>query len=377
MPKNPRIVVGVGDLTGCGYYRCTTPYKELAKHGFDVHLTNCLTYPSTTLAGINAIVFQRQHSPQVFQIGGLVQNDGGKVVVEMDDYFHDIPKNNPCAGSYPKGSEQVQYLERFMKMANLMTVSTTGLRDNYSKFNSNIHICPNQIDKLNYINSEVIPYNGGEFRLGWAGSSTHYDDLLTVVKPISEVMTEHREVKFVFIGHDYRSLFPRELHGRMEHAGHTFPVNNDKALMASEDDVSPVVKYYELLKNTGLHAAIAPILQVTFNRCKSAVKLMEYGLAGIPFVATNFGPYSQYVNNARPLNVGLVADRNPEWKRGLKMLITNEKARVSFAEANIQNLHQSHLLKSNINLWIKAFESIGILPGLNEGIYEENIVKSQ
>ena len=104
---------------------------------------------------------------------------------------------------------------------------------------------------------------------------------------------------------------------------------------------------------------------------------MEYGLAGIPFVATNFGPYAQYVNNARPLNVGLVADRNTEWKRGLKMLITNEKARVSFAEANIQNLHQNHMLKSNINLWIEAFESIGILPGSNEGIYEENIVKPQ
>ena len=42
MSQRSKIVIGVGDLLGCGYYRCAMPYKHLSKLGFEVILTNKL-----------------------------------------------------------------------------------------------------------------------------------------------------------------------------------------------------------------------------------------------------------------------------------------------------------------------------------------------
>jgi intein/homing endonuclease len=254
---------------GCGFYRCHLPYKYLSKIGFDVTLTNRLTYPSPELTDIDALVLQRQHNPQVFQIANLVKSQsGGKIVMELDDYFHDIPPNNPARISYMKGSESVQYLEKFMEFSDLMTVSTPGLKENYTKFNKNIWICPNKVEIDSLKTFVANPRTTDEFRLGWAGSGTHHDDLITIVKPISELMMEYKNIKLVFIGQFYKNIFPSYLHPRMENIGHTFPVENGKALFYSKDAVNPVVKYYDLLHSANLHAAIAPLLQVTFNRCK-------------------------------------------------------------------------------------------------------------
>ena len=171
MSDNPRIVIGVGDLLGCGYYRCALPYQKLAKLGYDVVLTNRLTYPSDDLKNVNALVLQRQHNPKVFQIATLVQvQEKGKIVMELDDYFHDIPPNNPARTSYMKGSESVQFLEKFMEISDLMTVSTPGLKDTYQKFASNIWICSNKVEEESFKASVANPRTTEEFRLGWAGS---------------------------------------------------------------------------------------------------------------------------------------------------------------------------------------------------------------
>jgi glycosyltransferase involved in cell wall biosynthesis len=381
MAKNPRILIGVGDLLGCGYYRCAVPYQNLAKFGFDVVLTNRLTYPSDDLKGIDAMVLQRQHNPQVYQIANAVQQiEGGKVIMELDDYFHDIPPNNPARASYLKGSQQVQFLEKFMELSDLMTVSTPGLKDNYSKFNSNIWVCPNKVEGDSFKVKAANPREGEEFRLGWAGSGTHHDDLLTIIKPVSELMYENPNIKLVFVGQFYKNLFPQNLHSRMEHVGHTFPMEGNKALFYSPDNVNPVLKYYDLLAKANLHAAIAPLLQVTFNRAKSYIKLIEYGICGIPFVATSFGPYSQYVNDAANWDhtkiVGLVADRNPEWKKQIKKYINDEDFRQRVALNNIENVKANHSIDIGVQNWLNALASIGIKPGDHEGSYQETIVKS-
>jgi hypothetical protein len=381
---NPAITVGLGDLLGCGYYRCAVPYKELSKEGFDVELTNKLHYDpdsDTHLTGVNALVLQRQHSVMVMEIAKLMQAKGQKIVFELDDYFHDIPRNNPAGQSYLKGGEQVQNIEKFLQMADLVTVSTVGLKEQYSKYNANIHVCPNQLAGEDILNEEIEPYTGGEFRLGWAGSSTHYDDFLTIVKPLSDLMLENPNINFYFIGHDYRKLLHPNVQKRCFHLGHTFPIENGKALFYAPDGVNPVLRYYDLLKSAKLHAAIAPLLQVTFNRCKSYVKLMEYGLAGIPWIATNFGPYQLYTQQAvqwdRNRPVGAIADRNPEWKRSIKRMMTDEPYRQSLIKNNFDFLKDKHIIRQNIQLWKNAFASIGIYPGSTSGKFAENLVKSQ
>lgn len=419
MSKRPHIVVGIGDLLGCGYYRCAMPYHHLTAYGFDVTLTNALTGLSQKSLdefrskgenvraispdGADALVLQRQHNPAIYTIAENFKNTGGKVVVELDDYFHELPANNPVRSSYQKGGQAVVFLEKMMNLASVITVSTPGLRDNYLKFNPNIIVCPNVIDpdaRLPLLDSDSKPIKDDEgnftfkrlfddiepvvrdtdeFRLGWAGSGTHVDDLLIIIKPVTELMREHKNIKFVIVGQDYRTMFPPEIRSRIEHVGHTFPVDNGKPLFYSPDNINPVVKYYDMLNSAKIHAAIAPIVNVTFNKCKSYVKLLEYGANNIPFVASYFGPYSQFVNESKSWSrdpVGLLADRNTEWKRAIKNMMEDDNYRQKLAVTNRKNVLTNHSIATGINNWIGALESVGIKPGKGIGTYTENIVKN-
>jgi glycosyltransferase involved in cell wall biosynthesis len=380
-------VVGVGDLLGCGYYRCALPYRHLAARGFDVVLTNGITIPDGNtivwadrelkIKDLSALVLQRQHNPTVYAIATHIKAAGGKIITEFDDYFHDLPPNNPARLAYPKGGETLAYLEKFMVLSDVISVSTENLKTNYLKFNSNIWVCPNVVERESFKRETANPLTeDGEFRLGWAGSATHHDDLVTIVKPISELMYEFPQMKFVFVGQFYKNLFPGDLHKRMENHGHTYPVENGKALFYSPDHINPVIKYYDLLNNARLHAAIAPLLQVTFNRSKSPVKILEYGVCGIPYVATNYGPYANITNNATHKPIGLLADRNPEWKRNIKRLITDESFRQSLAINNRNNILENHTIDTGINNWLQMLASVGLEPGDEEGKYEEIIVPS-
>jgi glycosyltransferase involved in cell wall biosynthesis len=373
MSKNRRIICGAGDLLGCGYYRMAMPYKHLSKLGFDVWLTNKL---DMELKPEDVLVLQRQHHDGVLNLTKNFKALGGKLVFELDDYFHELPPNNPARSAYPKGGKEIKNLETFMEISDLMTVSTPSLGENYKKWAKNVHICYNMIDQ-DEIKPELRETNDSNIiRLGWAGSATHLDDLMPIVKPITEIMKEYPNTHFVFVGMDYKAIFPREIQGRMSHAGHTFPMHNGKALFYdTESGTSPVVKYYKLLRDSKIDIAIAPLTPLAFNRSKSYIKLMEYGISQIPFVATDFGPYGQYVRNTQK-SVGYLADSNSQWKRSLKNLIENESLRKTVAQENLEYVLEKHTMKTGIKQWVDALASIDVFPGDEPGSYTENIVKS-
>lgn len=377
---NKRLVLGAGDLLGCGFYRLAMPYKNLAlKHNFNAVLTNRI---DMNLDPDNDIlVLQRQHADGILAITEDFVKRGGKVVFELDDYFHDLPANNPARKAYPKGGRELANLERFMELSHLMTVSTPSLGDNYKKWAKNVQICYNKID-TNEFPIVQKREDDGIIRLGWAGSATHLDDLMPIVKPITEIMREFKNVHFVFVGMDYKNLFDFDIRNRMSHAGHTFPMHNGKALFYSEDGTNPVVQYYELLQKANIDIAIAPLLGVTFNRSKSYIKLIEYGMAKIPFVATSFGPYFQYVRGldvnreyTGDNSVGFLAETNSHWKKHLKALIQSKELREKIAENNHQNIMKNHTIQSGSEQWLNALATIDVIPGDEPGSYQENIVK--
>lgn len=373
MNVKPKVVCGVGDLLGCGYYRMKLPYKHLSKLGFDVHLTNKL---DMELNPQDVLVLQRQHHDNVLAISKDFKNRGGRLVFELDDYFHDLPPNNPARTSYPVGGKELKNLEAFMEISDLMTVSTPALAENYSKWAKNVHVCYNSIDLEDISNLPEKPIRTDDsIHLGWAGSATHLDDLLPIVKPIVEIMVEYPKTKFVFVGMDYRKIFPRDLQNRLIYGGHTFPVDENGKGLFYDINSNPVLRYYHLLQQSSIDIAIAPLLNVKFNRAKSYIKLLEYGIANIPFVATDYGPYSQYVLQHREKQLGFLAETNSNWKRALKRLIEDTTLRNNITKNNYDTVIKHHTMNTGIDEWIKALASIDVHPDLTNSNYTENIVK--
>ena len=374
-----RIIVAIADKLGCGWYRMAMPYKEASGHGFDVLLTNC--FNGLILSPENdVLVLQRQHSDAVMNYAQEFKNLGGKIVSEVDDYLHGIPANNPASKAYPKNGKELKNFETIMKMSDLMTVSTPHLAEKYSEFCKNVQVCYNALDISYFKDFKKEFHKNGVVRIGWAGSSTHHDDLMLIVKPMTEIMQEYLNVQFVFVGADYRKFFPPELQPRIIHAGHTFPMHKGKALFVNPDGQNPVHQYYDLLKSANIDIALAPIVSVPFNKSKSFIKILEYSICKIPFVASNFGPYSEFVKNRygwyrKEDSIGFLADRNPEWKKYIKALINDKSLCETMAENNYRNAVENHDIKNGVQQWLNALATIGVFPSQEKGSYEENIVK--
>jgi len=381
--NNKRLILACGDYLGCCFYRLAMPYRNLAiKYNFNVILTNRL---DGSLDPINdVLVLQRQHADGIVAIAEDFINRGGKMIFELDDFFKNLPPNNVAAKAYPKGGKELANMDKLMELSHLMTVSTQELAKQYSKWAKNIHVCYNKMDFNEF---PVLPKKENDtdvLRLGWAGSGTHLDDLQTVVKVITEIMREFKNVHFVFVGMNYTNLFEHDVRARMSHAGHTFPISNGKPLFYSEDGTNPVVEYYKLLQNANIDIAIAPLLPHVFNKCKSNIKLIEYGVSKIPFVATSFGPYFHYVSGfdvhkqyTGSNAVGFLAETNSQWKKYLRALIESKELRNKIAENNYNNILKNHNIETGVEQWLRALATIDVHPGDERGSYTENIFKRE
>lgn len=126
-------------------------------------------------------------------------------------------------------------------------------------------------------------------RVLWAGASQHQADLDLLLPVVEATKTQYR---WVFMG-----LCPRGVLGDSQvefHAGVEFDAY-PSALAALRADI-----------------AVAPLMDTPFNRCKSALKLMEYGALGLPVIATNITPYA-----AAPV---LRAASHEQWLAALREL---------------------------------------------------------
>jgi hypothetical protein len=64
-----------------------------------------------------------------------------------------------------------------------------------------------------------------------------------------------------------------------------------KPLVSKHVAMRPFAEYPEALAGVNLDLALAPLQDTAFNRCKSHLKVLEYGILGIPVIASALDPY--------------------------------------------------------------------------------------
>jgi hypothetical protein len=98
------------------------------------------------------------------------------------------------------------------------------------------------------------------------------------------------------------------------------------------------------------HVGIAPLLDTPFNRCKSNLKLLEYGAVGLPTIASNVTPYKD--------SPGLLIRkaRSKDWLRALRQF-EDEDARLLLA-GDCQTYARQFALEDNLATLDAAFHPI-------------------
>ena len=120
--------------------------------------------------------------------------------------------------------------------------------------------------------------HSGTQTLGYMGSSSHARDLATATPQIAQLLRKRPNLRFEILGMPAPEVLVREFGSRIRQYSFTTHYSGFLAAL------------YEMNWDLGL----APLVRDEFNRSKTATKFLEYTACGIPTLAEDMEPYSQF-----------------------------------------------------------------------------------
>jgi hypothetical protein len=117
-------------------------------------------------------------------------------------------------------------------------------------------------------------------------------------------------------------------------------------------DMVPVGDYPARLAALGLDVAVAPLEDHPFNRAKSNLKLPEYGILGLPVVASDITPYRD--------SPAILARSASDWIDALRDMVGDRgKAAAIGARTRDWTLKTGSLDRCMLGPWNRALDPAG------------------
>lgn len=256
-----------------------------------------------TARDADLIIIQRHFpSASTESVLGSIVRLGIPIVYDLDDAFLDVPPFHPLYGFL---SARAPYIKWVLKEADLIVVSTAALKETLNRYTSRpIAIQPNLIDWGLFSAQPRKP--SGQFNFLISGTPTHHGDWAIIEDPLAEILVNYKnDVNAVFFG-----ALPKRFTGHPA-----------VKLLQFEADYK---SYASRIRDLDIHAALVPLEDTEFNRCKSDIKWLEYSAAGIAGIFSNTTPYNLTIRNRE---TGLLVKNTAEaWFHGIEHLLTNPEA---------------------------------------------------
>ncbi|WP_029151569.1 glycosyltransferase family protein [Methylovulum miyakonense] len=280
------------------------------------------------------IIIQR-HFPSVSTAKILRKIIGLKIplVYDLDDMFLDVPASHP---NYQRLKGHSPYIKWILNEADLITVSTEGLQNSLQKHTPRpIRVKPNLVD-WGLFAAQPRPAND-QFNFLISGTPTHRKDWALIEEPLLEVLHKHPNVNAVFFG---------ELPKRFSNCASARFIDFQRDYQ----------RYASSLKKLDVHAALTPLEDTPFNRCKSNIKWLEYSAAGIAGIFSDMAPYSSSVRNGE---TGLlVKDSADAWLMSMEHLLANPSATSAMVENARQEVFGRYSVENGSGQFVEAFQGL-------------------
>lgn len=243
------------------FYRAKGPLNHLEKK-HSLYTSQELGQVDWSTVGRHKAVFMQRPSAGTHRAAfDLAKQSRCKLWLDYDDFLFDVPTDNPTYFNYM--SQGVQDNVKYMvSNADIITVSTQELKDQYGKLNKNIIVVPNALDD-GQMKMKVL---GKQSKvISWRGSRTHHKDVFLYSPMISEVSNSEFAADFQwhFFGDNLWFLTDR-----MPHL---------KTFVHKPMDPTD---YLNLLIRIRPTAMIVPLHDSVFNYAKSNIAWIEATLAG-------------------------------------------------------------------------------------------------
>lgn len=319
--------------SGSRYWRLEDPAKQLRQHGINAQVITGEGITDEIAQWADIVVLQSCVDMKGIALLRAYQQERGlKIVVDADDHLR-VDSTNPHAMEHEATNAQ-EIIEITMRIADAITTTTTVLAKALKQYNENVYVLPNYMD-IERWDLPKLTNDSDTIRLGWAGSVTHLNDLKMVEKPVKQILDEFPQVKLILVGD------PR--------VGEIFKGYQVETMLGVDFNSWP-----SRLAGLRLDIGIAPLADTEFNRNKSNIKWMEYGINKVP------GVFSKIVYWRKNFDgkTGLIAETQQQWYQCLKNLITNEDLRHDLGEKAYLKVRTRYDLKENINEWIECYSKL-------------------
>jgi len=278
-------------------YRVLIPAKYLGRlEGVEVLTTYAEKHPKFPQSGVknsdlqwaDVIIFQRPATELVLNLIKIIKKNHPekKILLDYDDDYYSVPNWNP---GYTFIRINERWWPEFPDLVDGIIASTEPLAEVFrSKTKTPVCVIPNGFDFEEFDAAEPLPdlvvenpgFNAkenkayrnytlslSEFRtvmegkklVTWAGSRFHFMDLDWIAADIKKVIKERNDVNFMFVSYLQANVLRDTPPNRIYSTG----------------GMSPVARFYSLLKALRSDIMLAPLDPCQFNRSKSNLKILE------------------------------------------------------------------------------------------------------
>lgn len=394
MGKINVLVVPSDNVGGVGFYRSTQPHVQLQeqfKDEFEItfdmkpDFNNLPAFDKYDIVHIHKGLFQDMRAFYGFM--NYAKSKGIKTIMDIDDFW-DLGIHHPQAAS------QRQYgIDKMIKqniaIFDYVTTTTPLFADKIRPINPNVFIFPNAInpeDERFKINKKPSKF----LRVGMIMGSTHEHDmaLLNGISSLPQDVIE--KVQFVLCGFDLRGTMkvinretgqvterpiqPKEsvwyryekmmtdnyrliskdykdflelFLNNVEYPG----VENEHYKRCWTKDINNYYSHYN-----EIDVLLAPLEVNNFNYVKSPLKVAECAFSHTAIIASNYGPYTLDLTNAREFggtwnenaNALLVDEKrnHKDWRKYVELLVKHPEYVKQLQDNLYRDVHEKYDLRN-------------------------------
>jgi glycosyltransferase involved in cell wall biosynthesis len=345
--------------SGCHFYRVFLPSLYLKESGYEIgYATHNYDQKRLELMIKDADVVSLSRSYKdldcIKSIISICKNNKKKIAYDLDDDIWNIIDENPAICS-KKNLEECGKL--LLENADVVTTTTQDLANVLKKFNKNVVVIPNAIDKEVFKNCEKklkIP------TVVYSGSASHWKDFLTIL-PTLEKIKKEIPFTFIMVGFTQSPLDSAMYeYKKLERWG--VKTGNSKyqesALECYEylrrmnvlhfPFYNPELYPDVLSRLVNADIGICPLEDNVFNKSKSCVKFYEYGSCGIATLAPRILPYKDEVD--------YTYENLQDFEIKLRKLLKDSDFRKEVAERQRKWVIENRDIRQIVNEWKKVYD---------------------
>jgi len=334
--------------SACAWYRMLVPLAELEKHeGFDVTWRRisgslCENPPPIFCYGDqdgqDVVVGQRFYKPDTLSVWRRCNNPVQRTVYELDDDLFTVNRDNLAAFDTFSDPAVQEAVRMHFEYTNTLTVTSEYLGEalrEASGVDVPYTVLPNFLPEFVL----DLPHDNreGRLRLGWSGGSSHLNDIKIAGEQVRRFIKRNPDWDLFISGTDFRAVVKTP-------AERTFHI-----------PWIHVVDWPELYYRTiDFDIGICPLLDTPFARSKSPIKPLEYAARGIPAIASDVGPYREFIEHGE---TGFLVKYEHEWLKYLEILANDPDLRDRMG-MNAWSKAQAYTIEDNYSLWADAYSGL-------------------